>query len=165
MAIWLADPCWISCLSPNEFRSRGPFFFEQNFGVNTCPQFWDKNDFIAKLLSMVVARIAPNHLLQSHTNFFGILADLFHWLLLTKDYIEDHDVRSFDGDHPLDLLSHSSPFLTQANSRSFCYSLSSADTYSSNSSILANYCIGNPIWIDCLSYWDLELGPLANFSF
>ena len=64
---------------------------------------------------MTVARAALNHLLQSHANFFGFLTNLFAWLLLTKDYIEDHDVRLSDGDHLLDLLSHPSQLMLIAD--------------------------------------------------
>ena len=88
---------------------------------------------------MVVARVAPNHLLQSHANFFGFLVDLFHWLLLTKDYMKDRDVRLSDGDHPLDLLSHPSLLPTHAHSRSpvIPWVLSYLHI---NSSIIADHC-------------------------
>ena len=32
------------------WKLRVPTFFFPNFGVNTCPQFWDKNNFISKFL-------------------------------------------------------------------------------------------------------------------
>ena len=134
-------------------------FLNQILASTHALQFWDKNDFIAKLLSMVVARIAPNHLLQSHTNFFGFLTDLFHWLLLTKDYMKDRDVRLSDGDHPLDLLSHPSLLPTHAHSRSPVIPLVLSYLHI-NSSIIADRCTSD--WLPRSTTFLVEVPSLVH---
>ena len=44
------DSHLIDSLMTQSWKLRVPTFFFPNFGVNTCPQFLDKNDFISKFL-------------------------------------------------------------------------------------------------------------------
>jgi hypothetical protein len=85
MATWLADPCWMSRLSLDEFIPQSPFVLNHILVSTHAPNFgirW----FYSKITSHGCCMShTSNHLFWSHTNFFGLLANLFRWPFLTKD--------------------------------------------------------------------------------
>ena len=60
----VSRPCWISRLSFDKFSTLRPPYPEPNFGVSTCPQFWDKIILFQNYFSWPLHTPHSNHSFQ-----------------------------------------------------------------------------------------------------